>query len=134
MNMSNQNYYDGLGTLTLADDVFLPDYYDYYLYRLEPKIFYTFTLFPLTSSLSFAYQNIDYNDRKAEFMDGTYKDEEQWESQKEINFRLRYDINRNWSLLAWWQNLAARSNNDDERIYRYDYTINNYSIGVSFRF
>ncbi|MBW1862283.1 MAG: hypothetical protein JRJ02_07905 [Deltaproteobacteria bacterium] len=134
LNTSSQNYYDGMDTLTLADDVFLPEFYDYYLYRLEPKIFYTFTLFPLTPSLSYAYQRMDYSDRKAKFRDGIYKDEDQWETQKEINFRLRYDITRSWSLLAWWQHIAARSNNDDDRVYRYDYTINNYSIGVSFRY
>jgi hypothetical protein len=36
--------------------------------------------------------------------------------------------------MAQWQRIIARSNNDDESVYQYDYKIANYSVGVSYKF
>jgi hypothetical protein len=131
---SNQNYYDGMGTLTLADDVFLPDFYDYRSYRIRPNISYTLALIPLTPSLSYSYQKTDYTDRRARFSTGAYKNDKQWETMEVIELEFRYDLTENWGLLAQWQRIIARSNNDDESVYQYDYKIANYSVGVSYKF
>jgi hypothetical protein len=131
---SSQNYYDAMGTLDLLDDVFLTDFYDYRSYRIRPNISYTMALFPLTSSFSYAYQKTDYTDRRARFRGGFYKNDKQWETLEEVEIGLSYDLTKNWALLAVWQHIVGRSNNDDERVYRYDYRINNYSVGVSYSF
>lgn len=134
LKRSNQNYYDGMGTFDIGDDVPTSNYYDYDSYCISPKISYTFALLPLTTSLSYSYQKIDYTDRRAKESLGAYKNEKQYETEREIDFNLTYDLDKNWKLLAQIQKIAAQSNNDDERIYRYDYEITNYSVGASFNF
>ena len=134
LKRSNQNYYDGMGTSDIRDDVPTSNYYDYGSYRISPNISYTFELLPLTTSLSYSYQKIDYTDRRAKESGGAYKNEKQYETEREIDFSLMYDLDENWKLLAQIQHIVAGSNNDDERIYRYDYEITNYSVGASFNF
>ncbi|MBW2109366.1 MAG: hypothetical protein JRI36_11985, partial [Deltaproteobacteria bacterium] len=56
------------------------------------------------------------------------------EEQQEFVLGLEYDLTDNWSLLAQWENLRQRSNNEDERTYRYGYTMNTYLVGVSFKY
>ena len=134
LKRSNQNYYDGMGTSGMGDDVPTSNYYNYDSYRISPNISYTFELLPLTTSLSYSYQKIDYTDRRAKESLGAYKNEKQYETEREIDFSLTYDFDKNWKLLAQIQQIVARSNNDDERIYQYDYEITNYSVGASFNF
>ncbi len=131
---SNQNYYDGQNTLTLADDVFTPGFYDYTSYRVEPFVAYTLPWFPLTATVSHAYENLDYDDRTAKFADGAYKAEEQWEHRHETQAELRYRLGKSWSIVALWRHVKASSNNDDERTYRYDYETDSYSLGISFTY
>ena len=133
---SNQNYYDGMATATPADNVPIADYYDYFSYRIRPNISYTFALYPFTPSLSYAYYKIEYDERNARAAGGIYpyKNDRHYEEQDEFVLGLRYDLTNNWSILGQWQNITQRSNNEDERTYRYSYTINNYSIGVSFKY
>lgn len=131
---SNQNFYDGLGSLTLADDVFTPDFYDSTSLRVEPYTSYTFPGFPLTATLSYAYEKVDYDDRTAKFADGTYKAEAQWEARHEVEAELRYRFGQYWSIVGLWRHAKASSNNDDERTYRYDYETDSYSLGVSFSY
>ena len=134
LKRSNQNYYDGMGTSDWHDDVPTSNYYDYDSYRISPNISYTFALLPLTTSLSYSYQKIDYTDRRAKESSGAYKNEKQYETEREIDFNLTYDLDGNWKLLAQIQQIVARSNNDDERIYQYDYEITNYTVRASFNF
>jgi hypothetical protein len=131
---SDQNFYDGLGSLTLADDVFTPDFYDSTSFRVEPYVSYTLPWFPLTATLSYAYEKVDYDDRTAKFSDGTYKAEEQWETRHETEAELRYRLGQYWSIVGLWRHVKASSNNDDERTYRYDYETDSFSLGVSFSY
>jgi len=135
LNNSNQNYYDGMGTWpNLKDDVPTSDFYDYDSYRITPNVSYAFALFPLTTSLSYAYQKAEYDHRRAKYSNGAHKTDKHWETQEEINLGFRYDLFEDWSLFAQWQWIDMKSNNDDERVYKYDYTVNNYSAGVSYRY
>ena len=134
LNSSNQNFYDGLGTLTLADDVFTPDFYDYTSWRIAPRISYAFSAFPLTAGISCAFETVSYDERKAKFADGTYKDEDQWERRREVSMDLRYELTDTWSVVGRWQRTRASSNNDDERTYRYDYTTDSISLGIAFSY
>jgi hypothetical protein len=130
----NQNYYDGMETIILSDDEFTPDYYDYNLYRIIPNISYTFAYFPLTANVYFSYLKRHYTDRKATYPNGAYKPDLERDVEQTVNVRLAYDLSDHWSLVGQWEHTQARSNYDDERVYRYDYTINDYAIGVAFRY
>ena len=133
INNSNQDYYEIVGPGPL-DYELTHGFYDYNSYRITPNASYTFALFPLTTGLSYAYEKTDYSNRRAKFSDGLYKDNKHWEIQQEINLDFRYDLLENWSVFAQWQWIDTRSNNDDERVYRYDYTANSYSVGVSYKY
>lgn len=135
INDSEQNYYDGMETATLADDVFTANYYDYHLYRLRPNISYTAATFPLTTSVYYSYQNLEYDERNAKEAGGAaYKDSRHYEDLREFGAELRYELTENWAAIGRFQTLTQRSNNDDERTYRYNYTVNYYSIGVAYRY
>ena len=135
LNRSNQNYYDGMGTWPdLSNDVFLRGFYDYNSYRIRPNISYTFALFPLTPSFAYSYQRTDYTERRAQYSNGIYKSDKQYETQNETALGVRYDLFEDWSIYARWQYIAVRSNNSDKSVYEYDHTVNNYSVGVSYRY
>ncbi len=134
---SNQNWYDGMETPSLEDDVFTPNFYDYSSYGIRPNIAYTFGMFglsPFTATYVFSILKTDYTDRKARFSDGAYKAEAQEDTLYENFFELRYDMKKWLSLIGQLQHISNRSNNDDERVYRYDYTVNNFYVGVSLRY
>jgi len=134
LNDSNQNYWDEQIVGLFSSQQYTGDYYDYFSYKIRPNIAYTFALIPLTPSVSYSYYRIEYDNRKAKYSNRDYKGEEHYETQDEIALGLRYDLTDNWSIMAQYQNLVQRSNNDDQSVYRYDYIINNYSIGVAFKY
>jgi len=131
---SNQNYYDGMETVILSDDEFTPHYYDYDRYRIVPNISYTLAFLPVTASVSYSYQKTSYTDRKATFPDGSYKSDLERDVEQTVNIRLSYDLSDHWSIIGQWEHTEARSNYDDERVYRYDYVLNTYALGVAFRY
>ncbi|MBW2195212.1 MAG: hypothetical protein JRF37_06445 [Deltaproteobacteria bacterium] len=134
---SNENFWDERRTDAGAGfdaRKFTSDYYDYDLYRIRPNISYTFALFPLTPSISYSYEKKEYDERKAELSDGSYKTDTQEDEREEWTLGLRYDFTDNWAALAQWKYIEQDSNNDDERTYTYDYTTNQFAIGVSFKY
>jgi hypothetical protein len=131
---SNQNYYDGRGTLTLADDVPIPDYYDYDSYTIRPSVSYLLPMIPLTPTLSYAYQKTDYTNRPAQNSNGTYKHETQEETQNSISFDLRYGFTERVSIYGRFQYLNVSSNNDDESVYSYNHELYSYYAGLSLRY
>lgn len=133
-NRSNQNYYDGRGTISLADDVFMEGFYDYSTFGITPAVSYRLPAIPLTPSLSYSYQKTGYSGRRAQFRDGSYKDEEQEETQQEVNVGLHYEVHARMSLYARWQHLTVASNNDDESIYSYNHEVDTYYAGFAYRF
>jgi len=134
LNRSNQNYYDGMETIIITDDKFTSDYYNYAMYRISPNISFTFPLFPLTAGAAYAFQKTRFTDRKATFANGSYKPDLERDIEQTISFRLSYELSSHWNLVGLWEHTKASSNYDDERVYRYDYTINNCSIGVAFKY
>ena len=132
---SNENFWDGRQGFVIGDPRnYTSEYYDYDFYRIRPNISYTFALFPLTPSVSYAYENKDYDNRKGEFSDGSYKTETQEDETEIVTLGLRYDFTDNWAALAQWKYIEQRSNNDDARTYTYDYTTNQCAVGVSFKY
>jgi hypothetical protein len=131
---SNQNYYDGMGTISFDDDTFMSDFYDYNSYGVRPNISYTFSTIPLTPSFSYAYRKTDYRGRLAQFPNGTYKDEKQEDTQNTIEVGLRYDLLKNLSLYSRLQYFKVRSNNEDQTVYSYNHEVTNFYAGLSFRY
>lgn len=130
---SNQNYYDGMGTIDPLDNVPIEDFYDYYSYSIRPNIIYTFATLPITSGVFYSYQRLGYRDRRAQFADGTYKSDKQYENQDVFGFDLRYNLRDNLSLYGQYQYVDVSSNNDNEIIYEYDHTIHYFYAGISIR-
>lgn len=131
---SNQNYFDLAGVVPNPNTVFIHNFYDYWAYTVRPYISYTFDLLPLTPAFSYAYRRIDYTDRLSRDIDGLYTSEKQWEELHETVLSLRFDLTDQWSLIGWWQHQKARSNNQYQAVYRYEYVVDNVSLGASFRF
>jgi hypothetical protein len=135
INDSEQNYYDGMETASLADDVYVGDYFDYNLSRVRPSISYTAATIPLTTTIYYSYQHIEYDERNAKEAGGAaYKTSSHYEDQKEFGAELRYELTESWAVIGRLSQLTQRSNNDDERTYRYNYTVDYYSIGVAFKY
>lgn len=134
LNTSNQNYYDGMGTISLADDVFLHEYYDYFSYQVRPNISYNFDPLPLSLHLAYAFQKTNYSERLAQNSDGTYKNDEEYENQDVITVRLEYLLFKKLVTFAQWEYLDVTSNNDDESVYHYDHRVQTWQIGVSYTF
>jgi hypothetical protein len=131
---SNQNYYDARGTLTFEDDLFLPDFYDFWAYRVRPNLSYRFQGIPLTVTLSYSFGWLKYTERLAQDEAGGYKDDEQWEREHLVTFGLRYALTPSVSLYTHYRYLEVESNNDFTDVYQYQHTVNYLYGGVSIRF
>ena len=134
---SNENFWDGRRTDStgiLDPDNYTAEYYDYDSYRIRPNLSYTFALFPLTPSFSYSYEKREYDERFAEYRDGSYKTKRQEDETHIITVGLRYDFTDNWAGLAQWKYIDQNSNNEDERTYTYDYSMNQFAIGVSYKY
>ncbi len=139
LNKSNQNYYDGLGTVDLTDDIFMEGFYDYDAYGIRPTVSYTLPIIPrmpmpITTSISYFYQQTDYSGRRAQASGGTYKDETQEETQNEVTLNVQVDMYRRMSLFLRFQYLKVESNNDNEEVYSYNHKLTTYYAGFKFRY
>jgi hypothetical protein len=131
---SNQNFWDERIQGLFSPQKYTSDYYDSFSYRISPNISYTFALLPLTPSISYTYQRTDYSDRQAKYFNGDYSSSDMYEETQEIKGSLRYDFTDNWSVKGQWQTIVSRSNEQDERVYRYDYQIDIFAIGVMYKY
>lgn len=131
---SNQNYYNGFGTILIDNDVATRDYYDYVMYGINPTISYQFKLIPLTLFASYSYQKLDYDERPAENSDGTYKTQKQTEETNTTTLGAQYTFNENWSVVCQWRHIDVDSNNLNESVYKYNYWTDEYTVGLSIRF
>jgi len=134
LNNSNQNYYDGMGTISLADDVYMNDYYDYWSYQIRPNFSYNFSDLPLSLHLAYAWQRTDFTDRLAQNREGYYKNDKQYEDQHLFTTRLEYLIFKRTVAFAQWDYLDVSSNNQNEHIYHYSHQVKTWQLGVSYTF
>ncbi len=129
---SNQNflYFNGPGSWDVNQD-----YFDYRSYRIRPNTAYTFEQIPLTARLSYAYGKVDYTDRWARDSLGFYAaEDDQWDSTHQIVFGLQFDLSEKMNLLAHYEYLKGRSNDDYEVVYTSDYKLQNVLIGFKYSF
>ncbi len=131
---SNQNFYEGFGTVGLGDDIATSDYYDYFMYEINPTVSYQFRLVPLTLFASYSYQNLEYDDRVAESSSGAYTAAKQEDETYTSVIGAKYAFNETWALVCQWQHIDVDSNNLNESVYQYNYWTDAYSIGISVKF
>jgi len=132
---SNQNYYDSKGTITLSDDVFTDNYYDFRSLNINPKLTYIQKIenrkAPATYTLGYAYQVRDYDDRKAQMIDGSYTQETQLDETHSVNLQAVYPITDNISAVATGKYTKGLSNMKYQTYYRYKY--DSYYAGAGIR-
>ncbi len=130
---SNQNYVE-FDSPTPGNFEVNTDFFDYRSYRISPNIEYTFELIPLTAHFACSYEKVKYTDRWAKNSDGTFSYDHQWESTYQTILGFKFDLSEKLSLLSQWEHLEARSNNDDESVYVYDYRSNRFLVGAKYEF
>ncbi|RJP79019.1 MAG: hypothetical protein C4522_10880 [Desulfobacteraceae bacterium] len=134
LNKSNQNFWDGMESFTYVDDVATKNYFDHYAYGLQPEISYDFYPAPLMCTTYYLFHKTNYLHRKAKTAAGDYQNQKQRDTEKTFFMELAYIVSDQWRIHANWTNTRSKSNNHDERYYLYDYTLNVYSIGLSFHY
>ncbi|MFH1867764.1 MAG: hypothetical protein ABH843_02220 [Candidatus Omnitrophota bacterium] len=132
---SNQNYYDSRSTVTLADDVFTSDYYDFNSLKVNPNITYIHRLedkkSPATLTLGYAFTRRDYGDRKAQRADSSYTADTQLDELNTLNAQAVYPLTEHVSFVAAGNYTDADSNMDYETYYQYNYK--SYFAGAGIR-
>jgi hypothetical protein len=129
-NGSNQNYYD-------ADTKeFFFDAYSYYSYRAGPSFSLSWgeAKRPTAVSLSFSYTRVQYLARQAQNATGVYTGSRLRQSQYQAGLGGVYPISPGFSLRAQANFLWARSNNQFEQGYAYNYRTANYLMGFTYEY
>ena len=134
---SNQNFYDSRGTVTLNDDVYTHDYYNYYSIGLMPGITYMKEMGPekkLIATLTYGFTYKSYWDRNVQDFTGNYLDKTQTDYISDVAFNVKCPFDKNWALrfLAEYRNV--RSNMRYEQYYLYHYALYNIGGGISYSF
>lgn len=132
-NNSNMSYYDSRNTLSLTDDVFTKDYYDYQSASISPSFEYTHPVgegknLRLRLGYSFLYRW--YGDRKAQDVAGDYTGDEQHDRQHTYSAVLRIPIVKGIDSVTDYSFTHVNSNQKFEDYYRY--SVASYTIRSGF--
>lgn len=125
-NNSNQNHYDAEKTQ------FLPNFYDYREWTLNPSI--TFYLSSVDLSLSYGYTRKGYKDRPKQDKDGNYLEEKLYLKSHTLNLCLSHLLTERLSLKLNAGYKKSSSNMEYEEIYSYNYSSSNYLFGVGYEY
>ncbi len=134
---SNIGFYDTRSTLSLSDDVFTADYYNYDSGRISPWFEFAY---PITNEkiirarLGYAFNYRRYLDRKAQSANGTYLPEDQKDNEQEMFFSLNIPLANDWDWVTRYSNTRTRSNQEYEAFYRYSYDYATIKSGVAVDF
>ena len=129
-NISNQNYFDAARTQ------YFPDAYSYASYRIGPS----FSLAwgdpkrPTAISTSFNYSRVQYASRQAQYGTGLYSGAHLHQNLYQLGLGGTYPISPGFSLRAQTNFLWARSNNQFEQGYAYNYRAANYLMGFTYEY
>ncbi len=138
LNLSNQNYYDTMGTtLNLADDVFTDSYYDYYSIAGGPGITYKLPLGEkkeMSFDVGYEFTYRYYLERKAQESDSTYSSDNEVDLVHAIRANFRYPLMKNLYFVTVGSCSIARSNMESERYYKYDYELYRVACGVNIKY
>ncbi len=136
-NLSNLDFYDTHNTLTLADDNFIKNYFDYILFSVGPTLIYRKEIEKneaLVLSVGYRFQVQHYPGRKAQDAAGLYQSNDQEDLNHVFQGRLSVPINKNFSWVTSYAYTLARSNQKFENFYLYSYDNWNVLSGVSFNY
>jgi len=122
---SDQNYYDSRNTISLTDDVFTSDYYSFKSLKGNPKLTYMYKLKdrkkPATITLGYAYLIREYDNRKAQRVDGVYTDDPEVDQISTLTLQGVYPITDQISAVGTASYTRGRSNMRYETYYSYRY-------------
>lgn len=129
-NGSNQNTFDA------GQSRFTADTYSYMSLSLGPRFALSWgdEKNPSIAGTSFSYSRTKYLGRRAQDSLGTYMDDMQYQDRFLWSISYGYPIATNFRLTAQTSFLWARSNNNYETTYRYNYTTANYLMGFSYNY
>ena len=130
---SNQNFVEGSFPTTVYHD----NYYSYVTLNLAPGLTYTYA-FSETAKLelgaAYSLSRREYNQRRARDGLGNVVGEKEIDWTHNLNMNAMYSINKHWSFGGIIDYNMARSNNKDERTFRYSYEILNLSLGFAYKY
>jgi hypothetical protein len=136
-NKSNMSYYDTRNTLSLTDDVFTEDYYDYQSFSVSPGFEYVHPVAEekeIKFRLGYGFLYRLYGGRKAQDSAGNYKSDEQNDREHTYSAGLRIPMTKSADFVTDYAYTHVLSNQKYEDFYRY--TIASYTIktGISWSF
>lgn len=129
-NLSNQNYFDAKTTQFFADA------YSYYSFGMGPSLSLAWgeAKHPTAVSASFSYTRFQYVARQAQDGNGTYTGSRLGQNLYQAGLSGVYPIAPGFSLRAQVNLLWARSNNQFEQSYAYNYRTANYLMGFTYEY
>jgi hypothetical protein len=129
-NNSNQNYFDARTTQYFADA------YSYYSYGLGPALTLAWgeAKHPTAVSAFFNYTRFQYVARQAQDSNGTYTGSRLGQNLYQAGLSGVHPIAPGFSLRAQVNMYWARSNNQFEQSYSYNYRTANYLLGFSYEY
>ncbi|MBD3263535.1 MAG: hypothetical protein GF375_00350 [Candidatus Omnitrophica bacterium] len=136
-NYSNLGFYDSKNTLGLGDDAYLKHYYSYHSASASPYIEYIHRLdegkearLKLGYSILLRY----YPHRKAQNANAVYGDDNEEDLEQMLYTSFSWPLTKSVNLLLRYSYTWARSNQEYEEYYRYNYDTYRISSGLSFEF
>ena len=136
-NTSNQNFYDSRGTVTLTDDVYTPDYFDYLSFEVYPKISYVLRSGDRTIAIiggGYDFLMRYYTDRLAQDVNGRYTPDEEHDYQHIFEATLEIPLTEYLSWMAKYDYTLTDSSMDYEQYYEYSYKMHRVLTGISFSY
>ena len=138
-NLSNQNYYDSLGTTDMSDDVFTSGFYDFIentakftvSYELPWKLF---SAYSTVANISFSLDIVAYENRFAKDAAGAYTDKKQQDNNYTIGLDMKQNITDWWSLFFDVNYTKYGSNMKYEALGLYNYAFVTISLGTGVSF
>jgi hypothetical protein len=130
---SNQNLAEGAFPFV----TFHPDYYSSTSLTLSPGINYAQPLAEgrsITYSALYSLTRLAFESRRAKDPAGNLLGEDEVDWTHGLTLRAISTLDKHWSFGAIAEYTRAHSNMEDERIFRYDYEILNFSAGFSYRY
>jgi hypothetical protein len=127
VKLTNQNYYDQLGTTEPEDDKYIKNYYNYMGHTLNFTIHYgipdlLFKGQTTTAVIALMVEAVNYNTRYAKDLEGLYKPD----LQKDNNYTVSLDLKH--LIFEWWEVSAKASFTDYNSNMQYEtFGLYNYS-------
>ena len=136
-NFSNLDFYATHQTLSLSDDDFVKDYFDYFAFTVRPSLSYSVKMSEdktLVISGSYALNVLHYPGRPAQDAQGRYKEEDQEDLNHSFTVRSSVPLTKQVSWVTVLNYTLASSNQDFDAFYLYSYDRWSALTGVSFKY